>query len=435
MKQFKGGVHPRYYKEHTEGQGIFFDFTPSILILNLTQHTGKPAKPLVKPGDIVRKYQKIAEADGDFSANIHSPITAKVKAIGIFPSPLGNRVNSIVLEPGEIEEAPAEIFLPPLDYEKESKEKIIERIFEAGIVGLGGAAFPTHIKYKTDRPIQDLIINAAECEPFITADDVLMQEKAEEIIEGIRILQKISGAPNVYIGIEDNKPQAIQRLKEILPSTFKLAILHTKYPQGAEKQLIKSILGKEVPRGGLPLHVGVIVNNVGTAYAVYNAVVKGIPLVERVVTVTGDLVKEPKNIMTPIGTKFEELLNYCNTSLDDTQEIKVINGGPMMGIAQYTLEVPVVKGTSAILAISKEIFDMSSEGPCIRCARCINVCPMFLMPNTMYKLIKNNMWEEAREYGTLDCIECGSCSYVCPAKIPLVQMFRYGKQRLRLSNA
>lgn len=445
MIEFKGGIHPPDFKDYTKNKGIDYGFNPSILVINLSQHIGKPAHAIVAKGDIVKKHQKIASADGSFSANIHSPVLGKIKMLANAPSPTGINVPSMIIEPIQSEPEPGQDAdkkvgtaqdpesLKPLEYEKESREVLLNRIFEAGVVGMGGAAFPTHIKYKTPDPVEDLIINAAECEPFITADDALIQEKTPEIIEGIKILQRVGNAKNVHIGIEDNKPNAIAQLKKYLPAEFDLYVLPTKYPQGAEKQLIKAIVNKEVPLGTLPIKVGVIVNNIGTAFAAYNAVVKGIPLTERVVTVTGDLVKEPKNIMAPIGAKFNELLDYCSADLGDGNK-KVLNGGPMMGIAQYTLDVPALKGTSAILAISDKIFDLHDEQPCIRCSRCIAACPMNLMPLIMYKLIKNKMWDDAESYGTLSCIECGSCSFVCPAKIPLVQLFKYGKQELRGRN-
>ena len=429
---FKGGVHPPYNKL-TADRAIEKLPLPEILYVPLSQHTGAPAKPLVKRGDEVIGGQKIGEIAAFISANVHSPTSGKVKAILDHPHPvLGKSVPTVVIEvDGEdrwVELTERE------DYLNTDPKEIVEAVKEAGIVGMGGAAFPTHVKLSPppDNPIDTIIINGAECEPYLTADDRLMREHAHEIAEGAYLIMRAVGAKRGFVGIEDNKPEAIKEMKKAFREfpQFEVVELHTKYPQGSEKHLIKAITGREVPSGGLPLHVGVVVQNVGTAKAIYEAVRFGKPLIERVTTLTGDAVANPGNYLVKIGTPFGKVIEM--TGGFKKEPAKVINGGPMMGIAQYSLDVPVLKGTSGIIALTEDQVHIAEERSCIRCGRCVDVCPMFLMPTTMMKLIRASKFDDAKRIGLLDCIECGSCSFVCPANIPLVQYFKYGKAELRL---
>jgi len=296
---------------------------------------------------------------------------------------------------------------------------------------MGGAAFPTHVKLSPpqEKPIDIFILNGAECEPWLTADQRLMLENGEGILEGMRLIMKALGCEKGYIGIESNKPEAIKNLQKLSSSYgYEVIPLKVKYPQGGEKQLIKAITGREVPLGGLPMDVGCVVQNVGTAYAVYEAVAKGKPLIERAVTVTGNIVKNPQNLRTRLGTPFAQLLEECGGITGEVG--KLINGGPMMGIAVETDGVPVIKGTSGILVLSPQEARYREPRPCIYCGRCVDACPMGLMPNVIGNLVEKERFAEAKEYGVLDCIECGSCSFVCPAKRNLVHLFKYAKAKL-----
>lgn len=300
---------------------------------------------------------------------------------------------------------------------------------EAGIVGLGGAAFPTHVKLSPpkEKKIDTVILNGAECEPYLTSDHRLMLERSKDILEGLKIIMKILGVSKGYIGIEQNKPDAITKMKEVARGETNIEVrdLKVKYPQGAEKQLIKAILDRDVPAGGLPMDVGVVVQNVGTAKAIYDACRYGRPLIERVVTVTGRGVNEPKNLRVRIGTQFSQLLDECGGFKDST--VKVIAGGPMMGIAQTNTEVPVIKGTSGILILTSKEAEKAEYLPCFRCGRCIEACPMKLQPSILSVLIEKGKYQEAKENNLLDCFECGSCAYVCPAKRPMVQFMKLAK--------
>ncbi len=432
IKGFKGGVHPPYMKI-TADKPIKGVDVPEVLYVPLSQHAGAPAKPLVKRGDKVLAGQKIGEIAGFISANVHAPTSGKVKNILDHPHPVAGRSTPAVIIEADGEDNWIEL-KERGDYLNTEPKEIVEIVKEAGIVGMGGAAFPTHVKLSPppDKPIEFVIINGAECEPFLTADDRLMREFADEIAEGSYLILRAVGAQKGFVGIESNKPEAIEAMRKAFSQfpQFEIVVLPTKYPQGSEKHLIKAITGREVPSGGLPMDVGVVVQNVGTARAIYQAVRYGKPLVERVTTLTGDAVAGPGNYLVRIGTTFRYLIEKTGGFKSDPA--KVINGGPMMGIAQYTLDVPVIKGTSGIIAFTEKRVFLAEEGPCIRCGKCIEVCPMFLMPTTMAKLIKAGRFDDARKIGLFDCIECGSCSFVCPANIPLVQYFKYGKAELRL---
>ncbi|MDH4129502.1 MAG: electron transport complex subunit RsxC [Spirochaetota bacterium] len=424
----KGGVHPPGNKDYTKDKAIVNADLPKEVRIPLQQHLGAPAKCIVKEGDEVKEGAIIAEANGLMSANIHSSLQGTVKGIVKNTTGVGFASEMIVIEfegtfKGEIGK-----YENRINWQSLEREEILNSIRNAGIVGLGGAAFPSHIKINPpqDKKIEYLIANGAECEPYLTCDHRLMLEKGIEIIEGIKILKKLMRVDKALIGIENNKHDAIHYLDALCQNENGIDIIPLKvnYPQGAEKQLISAALGREVPSGKLPMDVGCVVSNVGTLYAISEAVIYNKPITSRIVTVTGSIVKKPGNYKTRIGTPIRHLLEECG--LTESPK-KVIMGGPMMGFAQKDLDVPVVKGTSGILVLSQKEAKTYSENPCIRCGSCIRACPMSLMPCNMRELANANLFDELNDIGLFDCIECGSCSYVCPSKIPLVQYFRYGK--------
>lgn len=433
---FHGGVHPPDHKEPTQTESIKVLDIPKKVIVPLSMHTGAPAEPLVKVKDEVRTGQKIGQTDAFITAQVHSPITGKVTAIENTPHPVSGQATAVVIE-GDGNDIPY-YKATNRRWEEMKSEEIIGLVKEAGIVGLGGAAFPTHVKLKPPpgKRVEILIINGAECEPYLTSDDRVMQERTNDLLEGIRILKRATGATEVILAIEDNKHlanKAIDRAMEESPAKEVVSkqVLKTHYPQGSEKQLIQAITGREVPSGGLPIDVGVVVQNVGTAVAVFEAVTLGKPLIERVVTVTGDAIKEPSNFLVRIGTPFKKLVEAAGGFVE--KPAKIIMGGPMMGIAQYTLDAPVIKGTSGILALKEESTLVPEPENCIRCSFCIKACPQRLMPQVLAKLAKKEMWSKMKyEYNMLDCIECGCCTYTCPARIPLVQWIRLGKFKTRM---
>ncbi len=420
---FQGGIRPPENK-HTETKPIEIVPPPKRVYLHFSQHTGKPARPLVKKDDLVRVGTKIGESEGFVSVPIHSSISGKVISIATHPHPVLGSSLCCTIESSDSDELDPAI-IERKTYENLTRGELLSIIKEAGLVGLGGAAFPTHVKLTPppEKSINTLIINGCECEPMLTADHRLMIEYPMGIIEGARIFQKIMGAQNLIFGIEDNKKDAAATVKK---EGIKVKVLKTKYPQGAEKQLIKAILKREVPRSGLPMDVGCVVQNVGTCYAAFQAIRYQRPLVDRVVTVTGNGVKEPKNLMVRIGTPALDLINFCGGYVG--QPKMLIFGGPMMGIAQYSENVPVIKGTSGIVVWNET--EGLDEEPCVRCSHCVDTCPMGLMPTEIFKYVKGKKFDAAEEYGVLDCIECGCCAYVCPAKIPLVHYLKFGKSEV-----
>ncbi len=428
--KFKGGIHPKDNKSQTENKKIEKLALPKMLGVPVSQHIGAPLDPIVKVGDKVLKGQKIADSSVMMSSPIHAPTSGTIKKIDVTDFPMMGKANTIFIET-DGEETWTELS-PIKDYTKVSKEDLIAKIRDCGIVGIGGATFPTHVKLSPPKDVvlDTLLLNGAECEPYLNSDNRLIIEDTARIIEGIKILKYILGVEKAIIGIEDNKKEAIEKLKQATAGTgIEVAVLHTLYPQGGEKQLIKAILGKEVPSGKLPSAVGVVVQNTATAAAIYSAIVEGKPLIEKVVTVSGGAVKEPKNILAPIGTPISELLNFCETDLSKAE--KLVMGGPMMGMAQYTAEVPVVKGTSGLLALTKSETNSCEAAPCIGCAKCVDACPMGLAPLMYARLGEAEMWEDFKKYNVMDCIECGSCSYVCPANRPLTEAIKLGKVKVR----
>jgi electron transport complex protein RnfC len=424
---FSGGIHPPEQKL-TEESSIETLPGPKRVYVPFSQHTGKPAQPLVKKDDVVKVGTKIGESDGFISVPVHATISGKVIALAEHPHPVLGRAQCCVIE-ATGDEVWEETIHEQRDYEQINADELLAIIKEAGIVGLGGAAFPTYVKLSPpqDKPIDTLIINGCECEPALTADHRLMLECPEEIIAGARIFQKILQAERLIIAIEDNKKDAAELFQRY---GLDVRLLRTKYPQGAEKQLIKAILNREVPRGGLPMDVRCVVQNVGTCNAAYQAVTFHKPLIDRVVTVAGDGVTSAKNVLVRIGTPVIDLINFCGGYAG--QPRMLILGGPMMGIAQYSEEVPIIKGTSGVIVSTHKKID--EESPCVRCAHCVDVCPMGLMPCEICRFVKYKNFEKARAYGILDCIECGCCAYACPARIPLVHYLKFGKAEVwRLS--
>ncbi|KPK01827.1 MAG: electron transporter RnfC [Nitrospira bacterium SG8_35_4] len=429
---FERGIHPSYNKELASGKAVTAAKLPGRIVIPLSQHIGAPAKAVVNIGDEVKRGQVIGETTGFVSSPVHSSISGKVIAIADFPTTAGRMVQSIVVEGDGRDEAVALKENP--DYLNLSVDEIKTLIKDAGIVGMGGAAFPTNVKLSPpkEKTIDAVVINGAECEPYLTADHRLMVEHPKEVVEGLKIIMKSLGVSEGHIGIEENKPDALEAISSVVAgeSTIKVWPLEIKYPQGAEKMLIKAVKGREVPSKGLPMDVGVVVQNVGTAIAVYEAVRYGKPLIERVVTITGKGIQEPKNMLVRIGTLMSDVVEQCGGLTGGA--VKVIAGGPMMGFAQWTLDVPVVKGTSGILVLSEEEYVASDEySACIRCGSCIDVCPMGLNPSILSIYAEKGFYEDARDNNLFDCFECGSCAYVCPAKRPMVQFMRLAKSQVK----
>ena len=429
LPTFKKGIHPDDNKSYTNQKPIEYVPVPDEVYIPPLQHIGIPGEILVEKGQAVKTGQVIGKSEKFVSAPVHSSITGSVKAVDQFLHPLGIKTTMIHIEKSSDEDEWEKIDVPE-NWETASIDDLRNIILQAGIVGLGGAAFPTHVKLSPpkEKKINTFILNGVECEPFLTADHRAMMEMGDKILTGMSIIMKILGVDNGYIGIENNKPDAIDMINDLVTKnypSFKVVPLKVKYPQGAEKMLIEAILKRRVPAGGLPMDVGTVVNNVGTSLAVANAVLEGKPLIERIVTVTGKGISNPKNLMVRIGTPFRTLLEFCGGLTEDAAEIFM--GGPMMGFAQYQIDVPVVKATSGIICQEKKDITIKKTYPCIQCGTCISVCPMNLLPTRLSSFAETSKLKEAEEYGILSCIECGSCSYSCPSNIPLVQWIRVGK--------
>lgn len=429
---FRHGVHPGDYKELTRDLPIErLPFMPE-LVLPLSQHLGAPSKAIVRPGDRVYRGQMIAEAEGFVSAVLHASATGIVEAIEPRHHPSGNMMEAVVLKP-DPDAAQALFRAGAIDWRSLDRPQLVELIRRGGFAGLGGAAFPTHVKLSVPegKKVRFFLVNAAECEPFLNSDYRILLEKTESVFEGTRVVLKALGAERAYIGVEDNKPEAVERLRALMPPDLACEVvpLATKYPQGAEKMLTEAVLHKEIPSGKLPIDIHVVVNNVGTVAGIGEMVRFGQPLIERVVTVTGPGIERPSNVLVPIGTRLSDVIGYCGGLKDNVRQI--LFGGPMMGSAQRFLDVPIMKGTSGVLFLTDVEVLPREEYACIKCQRCVDACPVYLNPSRLGALAKARHYEDMLDYHILDCMECGSCSYVCPSNIPLVQRFRVAKALLR----
>jgi len=430
---FKGGVHPDYHKEITATMAVTKMKTPEKVVLPMQQHIGAPCELLegIAVDTEVKIGQKIAESSAFVSAPIHATVSGKVVEIGPHLHPIGVTIEAVTIE-SDGQDQWIENLEPAGDLDSLSPETIREIVKNAGIVGLGGATFPTHVKLSppSDKAIDMVVINGAECEPFLTADHRIMLEKPAEMVFGLKAMLKALGAEKAVIGIEDNKVDAIRVMEQAVSeeANISVASLHTKYPQGAEKMLIQVTTGRKVPAGGLPLDIGVVNHNVGTAVAIASAIREGKPLIERVLTVTGSGINRPANLLVRVGTLVSEVLEACGGLKESTQ--KIIIGGPMMGLAQPNSDLPVIKGTSGILALTDDDVYLAESSPCIRCGKCVDSCPVQLLPTTIAQAAEHGLYKRAEKLHAVDCFECGCCSYVCPSKIPLTQLIRIAKAEI-----
>lgn len=428
---FQGGIHPDDHKELTNTVPVTEIEAPDILICPVSQHIGAPAQPCIQVGDEVKMGQKIAQATGFVSANIHAPVSGKVMAIEPRMHPSGVLIDSIIIE-NDRQDTP-DSTVHKRDWQNLSPKELTDIILESGIVGMGGATFPTHVKLSPpkDKKIDYIIINGAECEPFLTSDHRVLLENTADVLLGLKILMKILGLQTGYIAIENNKPDAIARLTEFAEkedADIRVIPLKTKYPQGSEKQLIAAIAHREVPAGKLPADVGVVVNNIDTCAAAARAITSGMPLISRIVTVSGDCVKHPSNFKVRFGTPFSYLFEKAGGF--EKEPVKIIMGGPMMGTAVPSLEVPVIKGTSGILAFSSDMIARNQQDTCLRCGKCVSACPMRLMPNALNAAAKAGNFEKLEKLHIMDCMECGTCSYLCPARQHPVQSIKIAKAKI-----
>ena len=425
---FFGGIHPKYNKEMSTGVVDFHTIAPRQVVIPMQQHIGAPCVPLVQVGDLVRKGQKIGDAEG-LCVPVHASVSGKVVAIEPRPHTSGRQVLAVVIE-NDYQNVAVEPSIPQTD------DEILHAIREAGIVGMGGAAFPGNVKALSAMGnVDTLIANACECEPYITADDSLLRTYPERVLSGMRILAKLLKPKRIVLAVEDNKRKAIERLHSYFDNypEIEIRVLPTRYPQGSEKQLIQAITGRQVPGGKLPVSVGCAVFNVSTYAAIHRAVVDGVALTERIVTVSGEAIAKPQNFIVPIGTPFHDLVEVAGGLHDLTE--RVISGGPMMGFAQSDLSVPVIKATNSVLCLLHDRNGAAENPVCLRCGKCVGVCPMHLQPLYMYRFTNAGRLDELRRLNLMDCMECGSCAFTCPGKLPLVEVFRTGKRLLREADA
>ncbi len=422
----KGGVHPDDNKVYSREQAIERLPMPGELLVALSQHLGAPAKALKAKGDTVVKGEKIGEASGFISADVHSPVSGTIKEIRKVTLANSIKCDAYVIVPdSEQPELPTE----KADWKSQEPAELLAQIKDMGIVGMGGATFPAHVKLSIpkDKKVEAFVVNGVECEPYLTADYRIMLERGEQALEGAMIAAKITGASRIIIGIEMNKPDGIAHLKDIVKEKgypIEVVGLKMKYPQGDEKQLLKATINREIPSGKLPLDVGAVVANIGTCNAIYEAIVLKKSLYERVISVTGECIAHPKNIIAPIGTKMSDLLEFCGGFSSEPE--KMVSGGPMMGFSFYDTETPMTKGSSGLLALEPKKKYRSTA--CLNCGRCVAACPIGLMPAKLYRYITNGEYETAMQTSLMDCKECGCCAFVCPAQLPLVHTMKTGKK-------
>ena len=428
LNGYYGGVHPSEHKEFSEHIDLKKFPDPKTVVISMSQHLGAPANPIVQVGDTVKVGQKIGEAAGFISAPVHSSVSGTVVAVEPrMHGTRGSEVMAVVIE-SDGKNTLHESVQPHKALDDLTADEIIEIVKEAGIVGMGGAGFPTCVKLKPAKPVDTILLNGCECEPYLTADHKVLLTYADEIIFGLKAILKTTGAEKGIIVIEDNKPDAIELMQEKVANieNMEVFVARTKYPQGAEKTLIKRVMGRIVPSGGLPADVGVIVDNISTVKAISDAIQTGMPLIERVATVTGEKIKNPGNFIIKIGTSVRELIDYCGGFTDDDVLVKM--GGPMMGFPLNTLDVPMMKGSNGIIAIDT---DETKEQPCIKCGRCVDVCPMELSPLYFVKYAKEENWQGMKDMNVMDCVECRCCQYICSSKIPIINSIKAGKNAIR----
>ena len=427
---FFGGIHPKYNKEMSTKITTFHTIIPKEVVIPLQQHIGEPCKPLVNVGDTVLRGQKIGDGEG-LCVPVHASVSGKVTAIEPRPHTNGTLVNAIVIE-NDFQDTAVPAQMNELPLNELDADEVLHTIREAGVVGMGGAAFPGNVKALSAMGnVDTLIANACECEPYITADDSLLRTNPDHVLEGMMILRQILKPARVVLAVEDNKAEAIEKIRAMEKDypEVELVILPTRYPQGAEKQLIQSVTGREVVAGNLPVSVGCAVFNVSTFAAIYRAVRLGMPLIQRIVTISGEAIAEPQNFIVRIGTPFHDLIEVAGGLNDKTE--RVISGGPMMGVAQSDLSVPVIKATNSILCLLKDENGAAENPVCLRCGKCVSVCPMRLQPLYMYRFVNAGRLDDLKRLNVRDCMECGSCAFTCPGKLPLVERFREGKKLVK----
>ena len=435
-KSFRHGVHPDSHKEATAGQRLERMPFPREVVLPLSQHLGAQSRSIVNVGERVQRGQLIAEAAGFVSVPLHASVTGTVTAIEKRQHPSGKLIDSIVIatDPASPQTLHQE---RPIPWENLTPTEIVSAVQRGGFVGLGGAAFPTHVKLSVPegKRVQFFLVNGAECEPYLTSDHRLILEYTDEIFLGIRVALRALGADRAYIGIEKNKWDAVEEMRNKIPADLpcEVVALEVKYPQGAEKMLTTAVLDREIPSGKLPIDAQVVISNVGTLAGMGEYFSYGQPLIERIVTVTGSAIRDPRTLVVPIGTELKEVLDYCGGLTEDTRQ--VLYGGPMMGTPQQYLDVPILKGTSGILCLRDSEVQVRREYACIRCSSCLDACPVYLNPSSLGMLARAGHYEDMMDLHIMDCMECGSCSYVCPSNIPLVQRFRVSKGILREQQA